>query len=298
MLPHWSAEYVVAHANWSQKRGRRPSMAYRGISNPAKALILAKKMVKDQNFKDVVVAAVNEDSFTREDGWSFGIQEDWTVKPKTGDIARFYGHGIGCTVRGLDINGQPCYYRTEEEQRIHDAEEHARWEAEEKAVFEKNKASLDKKYHRLPKVFQQRIDKFRSNNPNFRWKYEDYEMFCCEQAVLIARTVRRRLKIAADKKHLTVGEFNKLRPGTNMLILDKLYDMSYKKQFETISGLSHDHSGNTMGCSFALAGLYLTKPKNIVKAHGALSVLVGSEEYGDFSHEEIITIKLFGCLPN
>ncbi len=90
----WSAEYVVVHAKCRKGRGRRPSMSYRGVRNPEKALALAVAMSKDTQFKDVVVREVGEDSFNREDGFIFGIQKEWGVPIKPGDIDRFYGRGI------------------------------------------------------------------------------------------------------------------------------------------------------------------------------------------------------------
>jgi len=282
MFPSWSAEYVVAHAKWRQSRGKRPSTVYRGIRNPIKALALATAMSQDKEFKDVVIVEVNEDSFTKVDGWIFGIQKEWNIKPKVGDIARFYGRGIGYIVRGLDINGRQCYYRTKEQQNAKDAKSNADWIAEQKASFEKNKIKLDEKYQKLFKVFQQRIDRFRANNPDFRWKYESYEIFCCEQAMIIVKAVEERLKRAALKKCLNTRRFIKFLPNIKLLILNKLNNLPYEKQKQAIPEISDDHSGNTFGCSMTLAALYLSDcPHNIVRLHGALSPLVGSEEYGD-----------------
>jgi len=33
--------YVLAHAKWQKKKGRKPSVTYRGMNNPRKALCLA-----------------------------------------------------------------------------------------------------------------------------------------------------------------------------------------------------------------------------------------------------------------
>lgn len=282
-LPTSSAEYVIADAKWHQSRGGRPVMSYRGIINPKKALNLAFLSINDNQFKDVIVAKVDSSSFTTNDRWSFFIQEEWPIRPKVGDVVRFYGKGIGYSVRGVDINGISCFYKTEKQERIYHVKQLAKSEVKEKADFEKNRTSLDQKYNNLPKVFRQRIDKFRNNNPDFRWKYESYEMFCCEQTLIIVKAVNKRLKAAASKKNLTVGEFNKLRPDTKKLILNKLNNMPYEKQLEAISGFDNGHSGNTFSCSMVLAKLYLCHPNYVVKFHGSLSPLVGSLEYGDIS---------------
>lgn len=281
MLFPWSAEYVISHARWQKSRGRRPSASYRGVCNPAKALALAVVMGTDTQFENVVVRDVSEGSFVREDGWSFGIQDEWSVKPKPGDVARFYGRGTGYTVRGLDINGVQCYYRTEEQQ----SEEHAKWvsnhEAEQKAEFEENKASLDEKYQNLPEVFQRRIDKFRANNPDFRWEYEPYEMFCCEQAVVIATAIGKRLVDEAMTEGLPLEDAKKVIGERAPSAFQEFSNMGWENQKELVPDLDEGHSGNTFGCSVRLAYLYVSEhSENIVKLHGALAPLVGSEEYG------------------
>lgn len=276
----WSAEFVVAHGLWRKSRGRHPSMIYRGERNPKKALELATWMSKEE-FEDVVIKEVNDHSFIREDGWSFGIQEGWGITPKPGDIARFYGRGIGSVVRGLDVNGAECFYRDEEQQ----AEEHAKWvrqyEEEQKAKFEEGRESLDEKYRKLPEIFQKRIDKFRKNNPDFRWKYESYEMFCCEQAVIIAAAIGKRLFDEAGAKNMPFDEAKESIISSAPSAFQEFYDMSWEKQKELVPDLADGHSGNTFGCSVMLARLYVSDQLDyIVKFYGALAPLVGSEEYG------------------
>lgn len=278
----WSAEYVIAHALWRKSRGRpHPTMSYRGERNPRKALVLAIKMSADKQFEDVLVGGVSEGSFTREDGWSFGIQEEWDVPVKTGDVARFYGRGIGSPVRGLDINGIQCFYRTEEDQRAEAVRQAEEYKAKQKAEFEKNKASLDEKYQNLPEVFQRRIDKFRTNNPDFRWKYESYEMFCCEQAVAIATAIGKQLVNQAMSEGFPLEEAKKVIIKRAPSALREFYDFPWEKQKEAVPELTDGHSGNTFGCSVKLAELYISKhSENVVKIYGALAPLVGSEEYG------------------
>lgn len=239
------------------------------------------KKSQDKQFRDVVIKEVSKDSFTSEDGWSFGIKKEWGVKIKPGDVARFYGKGIGYTVRGLDINGVQCFYRTEKQQEA----EHAKWvrnnEAEQKAKFKKNKASLDAKYQNLPEVFQRRIDKFRTNNPDFRWKYESYEMFCCEQAVIIATAIGKQLVDEAMAQGLPLKKAKKIIAKRAPTALQKFSDMDWEKQKKLVPDLDDGHSGNTFGCSVRLAYFYVSEhTENIVKLHGALAPLVGSEEYG------------------
>ncbi len=74
----------------------------------------------DDQFEDTHIAKAtkHEDgSYTidRADGWSFLVPKDSIIKPEAGMPARFYGKGIGSTVRGLFICGIQVFYRTEEE---------------------------------------------------------------------------------------------------------------------------------------------------------------------------------------
>ncbi len=73
----------------------------------------------DDQFEDTsikkVSASENGWSIDRADGWSFFVPKDSPVEPKVGMSARFYGRGIGSTVRGLFLDGVKVYYRTEAE---------------------------------------------------------------------------------------------------------------------------------------------------------------------------------------
>lgn len=60
---------------------------------------------------------------TRADGWCFFVSRKHGVEPHVGDVARFYGKGIGCPVRGLYLGGRRVFYRTEEEQKAHSQRE-------------------------------------------------------------------------------------------------------------------------------------------------------------------------------
>lgn len=73
----------------------------------------------DEQFEDTTIAKVHgEDNgwiIVREDGWNFFVPSTVPVEPKAGMVGRFYGKGIGCTVRGLFLDGQKVFYRTEAE---------------------------------------------------------------------------------------------------------------------------------------------------------------------------------------
>jgi hypothetical protein len=129
-------------------------------------------------------------------------------------------------------------------------------EAKDKAEFEKNKAKLDAQYQALPEVFQRRIDRFRTNNPDFRWKFEEYEILVCSQAVVIADALKTPEKISSWKS------------------------MGFKKQKRLVPGLSDGHSGNTFNAACFLATVYLEQPERVLEQHGAMVPLVGCKEYG------------------
>jgi len=189
-----------------------------------------------------------------DDSFCFVVPKKYGVKPKVGDTARMFG-GFGHVVRGIVINNDVVFYRTPVEQAL----EHKKWliqeENREKKEFEKNKAKLDASFDKLPEVFQHRITKFRTNNPNFRWKYESYEMFVCEEAIKIASILKTDEEITKWK------------------------ELTFDEQMKKVP-ISDQHSGNTFGMAVYLARLYLVQPENVVKLHGALAPLVGSKEYG------------------
>lgn len=76
----------------------------------------------DTEFEETTIKSVSGDtehgwSIERADGWSFFVPADSLVEPKPGMPVRFYGRGIGFLVRGLFVDGQCVFYRTEEEQK-------------------------------------------------------------------------------------------------------------------------------------------------------------------------------------
>lgn len=192
------------------------------------------------------------------DGTCCGMKASYGVIPKVGDELTVHtkGGSFG-TIRGMDLNGKKIFWKTDEDLESERIEWLRKNEEDKQEKFKKQKKYLDASYDKLPKCFQDRIDKYRNNNPRFRVDYESYEMFCCEQAVEIAK---------ACKTAEGVHEFQKLE---------------WDKQKKKVKKLSDGHSGNTFGASVHLAYWYLKQPENVVKMHGALAPLVGSGAYGD-----------------
>lgn len=200
--------------------------------------------------------------------WVVWVPKNSRVIPKKGMTLRIYG-GFGSIIRGILLDGVSVYYRTPAQEEVHRKREAVKHDMKERKEFSKNRAKYDKKYDRLPKVFQQRLDKFRFNTEDFRWKFEKYELFCCEEAVRIADALKDRVKEfeAALTKDPKVKDWSWSEP------VDKLLK---EVGFEQDKG----HSGNTWGTSVSLAYAYLTRPEGVILKHGALSVLVGCPEYG------------------
>ena len=186
-------------------------------------------------------------------GSHFAFSTKYGVIPKVGDLIRRYEwRSFTC---GIDLNGYPVFYKTEEEM----INQHKKWNEEndnkKKAQFESKRPKLDAEYKSLPPIFRKRIRWFRKHNPNFRWEYEAYELFCCSEAVKIAKALK-------DPK--IVMTF-----------------MGSSEKEEKVPDLSYDvHSDNSMGMSCRLAYHYLNDEEMVFFEHGALVPLVGCNAYG------------------
>jgi hypothetical protein len=206
-------------------------------------------------------------------GLSIAECEAVGVVPKVGDALSQCG-SFGRPIRGVIINGALVYYRTEAQE----AEKHRAWVEEQKAerlrkFEETGRAEMDAKYAALPPIFQARIDKFRHNNPDFRVEYEEYEMFCCEEAVKLAEHLRTPEAMAHYVSLARSETF-----GADRARWDREWEE--QKAIDKAAGIASGHSGNTHGMMVHLAHLYINAPDGVRRMHGALAPLVGSFEYG------------------
>lgn len=84
-------------------------------------------MTEDTQYEDGIISAVTRESsgwsITKKDGWSFWVPAGSPVEPTAGMAVRMYGKGIGYPVRGLVLDGQTVFYRTEAEDKEHRANE-------------------------------------------------------------------------------------------------------------------------------------------------------------------------------
>lgn len=187
-----------------------------------------------------------------------GLDKSYGVKPRVGDELTVHtkGGAFG-TIRGMDLNGKKIFWKSDEQlekERQEWLEENERKKQKEN---KENKSDMDERRNNLPECFKKRIDKFRENNERFRVDYEQYELFCCEEAIKIADSLKDPEKVRG------FGE------------------LKWEQQKQLVPELSDGHSGNTFGAACHLAYWYLEKQENVTKMHGSLSPLVGSEEYGD-----------------
>jgi hypothetical protein len=217
----------------------------------------------DKQFEVEVIAKVspanNGHELTFETGFSFFMPAAG-FKPEVGQTAKLYGRGTGYRVRGLVVNDREVFYLTEQQQEEQHREEQAERDEKKRTDYDSQAGEYERRVNALPSPFKTRIVDFRNWKP-LTWKYdfEPYELFCCEQAVEIADALK------------TPGE------------VTRFHALEFEKQRKLVTNLSDDHSGNTFGTACFLAQLYLKTPDLIPKAHGALCPLVGCEDYGCFA---------------
>ena len=205
------------------------------------------------------------------DGWELAFDEgmplsfsapEGPIEPKVGMTAHLYLYQ-GSLVRGLIIDGHTFIYRTKEQQKERSRRQSEEYDRKKREDFEKNREDMDRRVAALPEVFRRRIERFRKYNAEFRWEFEPYELFCCEEAVKIAAVMKTGEQIR------------------------KFHDLPWEEQKKLVT-IDDGHSGNTFGCSCRLAYHFVTKPGLVVAEHGALCTLVGCEEYGCFGREEAL----------
>lgn len=73
----------------------------------------------DNDFEETRISGVKDGDggweLKRADGWSFYLAAKYPIHPTVGMEARFYGKGIGHRVRGLFLDDECVFYRTEAE---------------------------------------------------------------------------------------------------------------------------------------------------------------------------------------
>lgn len=202
------------------------------------------------------VEKMEHGAFTSSDGWSLGWNKEWGAEPKVGDEIITVG-SFGRPVRGIVVNGEVRWYQTEED-----------WRSE----FEAEKAEKDRldrikwidkypawiiQYHELPEVFRQRLNRFIGARDGWIRKFGPYEMMVCADAVKIGNWFKK------------VG------------VTEENYELLNDWQFAKEVGMSDGHSGNSAGAAKHLGWWYAKGDDDtVINSHGALTPLVGCEEFG------------------
>lgn len=245
----------------------------------------------DFEYEDHILEGVeeNQGSYTLKFwGMCLGCPKVPGIVPKAGDTLRAWGRGFGSTVRGIAINGRIVRYETVAEEKARFALEQAERDQRKREEFAAKRQEYDAQYAALPPVFQRRMDRFRTANPDFRWDFEPYEMMVCVDAVAVAEAMKlpetgRRLRAAGIKTKEQGARWPDTPEGRLQAfaaINSDVNDYRYPLEREIIPALSGGHSGNSHGAMIRLAWWYLTKPENVEREHGALVPLVGCESYG------------------
>lgn len=194
------------------------------------------------------------------------------------------------------------YHRTNEDQRQLDREQSIKHQRDRAVEFFNEREKLNADYDALPDVFKKRIDKYRENKPTFRAEYEGYEMFCCTEAVKVADYLRPEFDkiMAADPVEYIIDHEDEFGdnipkvessddpavPGVVAWLLVHEFDNREYEEQKLV--LSSGHSGNTHGMAMRLGRYYLAgMDDHVVGNYGAMSVLVGSDAYGDAPSEAV-----------
>lgn len=195
-------------------------------------------------------------------GWEIGhdsaflhIPKDSPIVPEVGMEAVYIG-GFGRPVRGLFINGVTVWYRTADQQQAYMDDLVRQDQERQKVEFEEQRAALDADFADLPEPFQKWMQKFRDENPDYRWKIESYDMCIARDAVKIANAFE------TDDQLKTFSEWG------------------WEQQNKAVPNLDKGHSGNTFGMAVRMARLYKLDHALVERFHSGMCMLAGCEGVG------------------
>jgi hypothetical protein len=174
--------------------------------------------------------------------------------PKVDDDIDVKVHG-GTFVAGVKINDEIVFDMSEKEIEVESKKLASQVDKQRRELFLKMQPDLDRDYAALGPEFKSRIDRFRFTNPDFRWKYEAYEMAVTKAAVSIAAKFPNEDEIIRFKK------------------------MDFDTQLDLVPEI-YDFSGHMVGFACLLAGCFVVAPHEVVNVPGALAPMLGVKEYG------------------
>jgi hypothetical protein len=196
------------------------------------------------------------------------------IVPKVGDEITIYTINFS-TVRGMDLNGENIFYKSDLDLQRERQEALARMRKEKEEQLPKNLEQFEK----LQGLWKTRVASFRRRGGH-EWdlNYLGYETMVCRDASILASRVKK------DK----LQWFSKL---------------TAKKQHDLIPEVDWSmHSGNSFGMVIRLAQVWFEDPRYVVVSHGAMHGLTGCQEYKCFAGvdttEQMTILKEAGIDPN
>jgi hypothetical protein len=209
-------------------------------------------------------------------GWTTGMPWPITPKPEKGMKIRVWSTGSrnhGVSVH-LAIDFVPVYYYTKREVEA----ERGWWlvnnQIRQHEEFEVNMERMDAAYEALPDPLKRRIDRFRREDPDFRWKEEAYEMAACSEAGRLYTAAldpetgkilkKAKIKLPLDPKQPSYeqpkGEGTTVwddTPENRLYAIDSINgapnNYNYKLLEKLFPWIDPGHSGNTWGHAMAFA---------------------------------------------
>lgn len=282
------------HNEWI-RHNRRPKPNFEVIGNPHRSLLIAQRHQKqfisnpekfaDKEYRDEIISSVT----TFEDGGGYAITTDgWTIAvetkeivPKAGDVVRYYSRGIGSAVRGIDIEGVQIRYESERQLILKYKKLSMREDRKRKGYFKSIESSLDEKLNELPFVFQKRIERFRWNNFNFRWRHEESEILLAVETLKVAKFLHSQAPLF---NKVGIHEIHSQLMPVYTEEITRLYNIYREKTDDEMEELIPDfiggNSGNTFQFVFRMAVAYLTNEESIPYQHGVFYMFDGCLAYG------------------
>lgn len=180
--------------------------------------------------------------------------------PKIGQNVTFYFFK-GSFIQGVDIDGEPIFFKSEADLEVERQEELERIEAERAkqkieffAKLNDPESDFNRRLHRLPKVFQQCFKKFFRLGEHF-WSSAWHELVACETALKIAYACKSWQSIHS------------------------VYNMTWHERKTFIPSIDDEISTNQLEFACFVANLYLKNPKWVINAPGARSNIISSKPY-------------------
>lgn len=166
------------------------------------------------NFEDItepprdskIITKIEDGSITMDDGWSLGVPAEALSEMRVHDRVYLWGRGIGYPIRGVATRRVVAWYRTEDEQEAFLAQEIEESHRKQRERYAAAKRELAAQYDALPDVFKRRVDGLRARGgPNWSWKYEAYELFCCTEACKIIASPESPIGLSDEHSGNTIG---------------------------------------------------------------------------------------------